>query len=57
MVIDPSPMERPAAPDTHSWESFYSAKEMIPEDMPQPQRECGSNDLLGGLRSCWQCGD
>ena len=37
MVVDPSPMERPATPDTHTWESFYSAKEMIPEDMLEPR--------------------
>jgi hypothetical protein len=38
LVFDPSPMERPAAPEAHGWETFYSsAKEKIPLDMPEPR--------------------
>jgi hypothetical protein len=37
MVFDSSYTERPEPPSTHSWESFYSVKELIPEDMPGPR--------------------
>lgn len=37
MVFDPSYMERPEPPRTRACESFYSAKELIPEDAPDPE--------------------
>jgi hypothetical protein len=37
MVFDSSYMERPEPPSTYSWESFYTAKQLIPEDNPEPR--------------------
>jgi hypothetical protein len=37
LVFDSSCMEHPEAPPTHTWISFYSDKELILEDAPEPR--------------------
>jgi hypothetical protein len=50
MVFDSSYMVRSEPPPTHTWESFYSAKELILEDAPEPRAKVVQ-------MTCWAVSD